>query len=143
MDDKGHGVKATVIDLGLSRMDAGDGQHGAKVHWTPFDEEIFMGEGRMSHAVDDGMGSWHSTGDYQFDVYRYMRDYNRDDWEDFKPMTNVMVGPHLASGPSFRRLTFCRPVASLPCEETPAFQEAQGSGSPAQAAIHRSAFHGT
>ena len=45
MDDLGHGVQVTVIDLGLSRMDAGDGSDGDQVHWTPFDEEIFMGEG--------------------------------------------------------------------------------------------------
>jgi len=31
------------------------------------------------------------TGDYQFDVYRLMRKYNGDDWETFKPLTNVMV----------------------------------------------------
>jgi serine/threonine-protein kinase haspin len=47
MDDLSHGVQATVIDLGLSRMDAGDGRDGDRVHWTPFDEEIFMGEGKI------------------------------------------------------------------------------------------------
>jgi len=45
MDDLSHGVEATIIDLGLSRMDAGDGGCGDNVHWTPFDEEVFMGEG--------------------------------------------------------------------------------------------------
>ena len=45
MDDLAHGVQATVIDLGLSRMDAGDGSDGDQVHWTPFDDEVFMGEG--------------------------------------------------------------------------------------------------
>ena len=45
MDDRSHGVQATIIDLGLSRMDAGDGADGECVHWTPFDEEVFMGEG--------------------------------------------------------------------------------------------------
>lgn len=48
MDDLGHGVQATVIDLGLSRMDAGDGDKGVEVHWTPFDDEVFMGEGTSS-----------------------------------------------------------------------------------------------
>lgn len=47
MDDLSHGVEATIIDLGLSRMDAGDGGCGDNVHWTPFDEEVFMGEGRF------------------------------------------------------------------------------------------------
>jgi serine/threonine-protein kinase haspin len=45
MDDSHHGVQTTIIDLGLSRMDAGDGDDGNPVHWTPFDEEVFMGEG--------------------------------------------------------------------------------------------------
>lgn len=47
MDDLSHGVEATVIDLGLSRMDAGDGTGGNKIHWTPFDDEVFMGEGTL------------------------------------------------------------------------------------------------
>lgn len=45
MDDLAHGVRGTLIDLGLSRMDAGDGAGGERVHWTPFDDEVFMGEG--------------------------------------------------------------------------------------------------
>ncbi|KAF7301926.1 Other/Haspin protein kinase [Mycena indigotica] len=73
MDDPIHGVRATVIDLGLSRMDAGDGSGGETVHWTPFEEEIFEGEG-----------------DYQFDIYRYMRDHNGDNWEAFSPLTNSL-----------------------------------------------------
>jgi serine/threonine-protein kinase haspin len=47
MDDLGHGVQVTIIDLGLSRMDAGDGSGGHRVQWTPFDEEIFLGEGEL------------------------------------------------------------------------------------------------
>lgn len=50
MDDQRHGVKVTLIDLGLSRMDAGDGAGGELVHWTPFDEEVFMGEGGFFHS---------------------------------------------------------------------------------------------
>ncbi|KAG6878574.1 hypothetical protein C0993_003029 [Termitomyces sp. T159_Od127] len=73
MDDPLHGVRATLIDLGLSRMDAGDGDGGEMVHWTPFEDEVFMGEG-----------------DYQFDVYRMMKEYNGGAWEGFKPLTNVM-----------------------------------------------------
>jgi serine/threonine-protein kinase haspin len=45
MDDPRFGVKATVIDLGLSRMETKDGR-GPKTYWTPFDEEIFEGEGQ-------------------------------------------------------------------------------------------------
>ena len=76
MDHPSHGVQATLIDLGLSRMDAGDGAQGVAVHWTPFDDEIFEGEG-----------------DYQFDVYRIMKEVNGGDWEGFMPLTNVMVLP--------------------------------------------------
>ena len=46
MDDRSHGIQATIIDLGLSRMDAGDGE---RVHWTPFDDEVFMGEGMKTN----------------------------------------------------------------------------------------------
>jgi hypothetical protein len=48
MDHHAHGVRATLIDLGLSRMDAGDGDGGEIVHWTPFEDEVFMGEGAYS-----------------------------------------------------------------------------------------------
>ena len=54
MDDLSHGVEATIIDLGLSRMDAGDGGCGDNVHWTPFDQEVFMGEGRFYHYRTPG-----------------------------------------------------------------------------------------
>ncbi|TFY83052.1 hypothetical protein EWM64_g948 [Hericium alpestre] len=69
MDHPSAGVKATIIDLGLSRMDDGEDD----THWTPFDEEIFEGEG-----------------DYQFDVYRLMRQNNGNNWEAFRPLTNVL-----------------------------------------------------
>ncbi|OSD04637.1 hypothetical protein PYCCODRAFT_1386882 [Trametes coccinea BRFM310] len=78
MDDVDHGVLVTIIDLGLARMDAHDG-NGHHIHWTPFDEETFEGEG-----------------DYQFDIYRMMRTHNGDSWEDFKPLTNVMWLHYLA-----------------------------------------------
>ncbi|KAI0375861.1 hypothetical protein BV20DRAFT_1040419 [Pilatotrama ljubarskyi] len=78
MDDPDLGVLVTIIDLGLARMDAHDAD-GQGVHWTPFDEETFEGEG-----------------DYQFDVYRLMRAHNGDDWEQYRPLTNVMWLHYLA-----------------------------------------------
>jgi serine/threonine-protein kinase haspin len=45
MDHLVHGVKATVIDLGLARMDTQADDGSTEVCWTPFDEEIFEGEG--------------------------------------------------------------------------------------------------
>ena len=45
MDHDAYGVKATVIDLGLSRMDPDDEDETSGVHFTPFDDEVFEGEG--------------------------------------------------------------------------------------------------
>ncbi|TFY71992.1 hypothetical protein EVG20_g1023 [Dentipellis fragilis] len=77
MDHPSVGVKATIIDLGLARMDGGSDT--TAIHWTPFDEEIFEGEG-----------------DYQFDVYRLMRKCNGGEWEKFNPLTNVLWLHYLA-----------------------------------------------
>ncbi|KAG6880157.1 hypothetical protein C0992_004609 [Termitomyces sp. T32_za158] len=66
-------------DLEAYRMDAGDGDGGERVHWTPFEDEVFMGEG-----------------DYQFDVYRMMKEHNGGAWEEFRPLTNVMWLHYLA-----------------------------------------------
>lgn len=46
MDHPTHGIEATVIDLGLARMDAVHEDGELDVRWTPFDEEIFEGEGQ-------------------------------------------------------------------------------------------------
>jgi len=73
MDHLVHGVKATVIDLGLARMDAHADDGSTEIRWTPFDEEVFEGEG-----------------DYQFDIYRLMRKHNGGSWADFRPLSNVM-----------------------------------------------------
>ncbi|KAH8118464.1 hypothetical protein DFH11DRAFT_1503102 [Phellopilus nigrolimitatus] len=75
MDDPSHGVQSTIIDLGLSRIDSGH----KDPYWTPFTEENFEGEG-----------------DYQYDVYRMMRKHNKDEWQSFMPLTNVMWLHYLA-----------------------------------------------
>ena len=67
-------MKATIIDLGLARIDYISEGSGDDVCWTPFAEEIFEGEG-----------------DYQYDIYRMMKKYNKNEWEKFNPLTNVMV----------------------------------------------------
>ena len=64
-------VNVTIIDLGLARI---DDVRRDDVCWTPFDEEIFDGEG-----------------DYQYDIYRMMRKHNGDEWEKYRPLTNAMV----------------------------------------------------
>ncbi|KAI0346874.1 hypothetical protein BDW22DRAFT_1321916 [Trametopsis cervina] len=76
MDDDAHGVRATVIDLGLSRMESGDANG---LHFTVPDEEVFEGEG-----------------EYQFDVYRMMRVHNGNSWRPYRPLSNVMVSAHCA-----------------------------------------------
>jgi len=89
MDDLEHGVQATIIDLGLSRM---DGSNRVDVHWTPFDEEVFMGEGMpYGHPPYQGLTRTVYVGDYQFDVYRLMREHTNSDWKGYHPLTNVMV----------------------------------------------------
>lgn len=44
MDDDVYGVRATIIDLGLARMDSHEHDRAA-VHWTTFEPEVFEGEG--------------------------------------------------------------------------------------------------
>ena len=44
MDDPVHGVQATIIDLGLARIDSNPNGEG-QTYWTHFDAEIFEGEG--------------------------------------------------------------------------------------------------
>lgn len=73
-DDALFAVQATVIDLGLARIDDGSGSDSDGVRWTLFDDETFDGEG-----------------DYQYDVYRMMREHNGNEWKHYKPLSNVMV----------------------------------------------------
>lgn len=69
------GVRVTLIDLGLSRMNT----HTRNPWFTELEPEIFEGQG-----------------DYQFDVYRMMKAHcfsgtGESGWEVYKPLTNVMV----------------------------------------------------
>jgi len=64
-----NGVFASIIDFSLSRM--------SKDGFIIFDDlakysDLFVGEG-----------------DYQFDIYRMMKDHNQNDWQKFCPKTNV------------------------------------------------------
>ncbi|KDQ08844.1 hypothetical protein BOTBODRAFT_179480 [Botryobasidium botryosum FD-172 SS1] len=83
MDHATHGIKATIIDFGLARINALSGAGGAVkgvgyssnlgAHYTVLEDVIFEG-----------------SGDYQFDVYRMMRSHNGGMWDAFRPFTNVM-----------------------------------------------------
>ena len=63
------GVKATIIDFGLSRLNTDQSQ----VVWSQIPQEVYEGVGD------------------QWDVYRSMRDEIKGDWEGYHSITNVMV----------------------------------------------------
>ena len=65
-------MTSTIIDFTLSRMES---DVSGQTHYIPLsDEAYFNGEG-----------------DYQFDIYRMMRDEIKEDWKSYQPKTNVMV----------------------------------------------------
>ncbi|XP_039950145.1 serine/threonine-protein kinase haspin homolog [Bactrocera tryoni] len=63
------GVKATIIDYTLSRMTFDNCCHYNDIS---SDEDLFT-----------------ASGDYQFDIYRMMRDVLGNNWESFEPRTNI------------------------------------------------------
>ncbi|XP_018010108.1 uncharacterized protein LOC108667577 [Hyalella azteca] len=66
-----HGVRATIIDFTMSRLRHSE----SSVVFNDLckDPDVFKGEG-----------------DYQFDIYRAMRDVVGENWNKFEPKTNVM-----------------------------------------------------
>lgn len=65
-----NGVLASVIDYTLSRLR----KDGAVIYTdVSHEDELFGG-----------------VGDYQFDIYRHMKEHNQNDWKSFKPYTNVL-----------------------------------------------------
>lgn len=72
-----YGVNAVIIDFTMSRLE----QDGGLVY--------------VDLAADPTL--FESKGDYQFDVYRLMRDQNHNRWERFCPKTNVMWLHYLAT----------------------------------------------
>lgn len=65
-----HGVKVTIIDYTLSRM--------------VFDGVCFYND--LSN--DDELFS--AGGDYQFDIYRFMKSRLKNHWERYEPYTNIL-----------------------------------------------------
>lgn len=65
-----NGVFVSVIDYTLSRL-----RKGGAVIFTDVshEDELFSG-----------------VGDYQFDIYRRMKEHNQNDWKSFKPYTNAL-----------------------------------------------------
>ncbi|XP_018551377.1 LOW QUALITY PROTEIN: uncharacterized protein haspin [Lates calcarifer] len=71
------GVLVRIIDYSLSRLEIDDLTVSCDIS---NDEELFMGQG-----------------DYQFDIYRLMRQENGNNWSDFHPHTNVLWLHYLCS----------------------------------------------
>ncbi|CAB4070515.1 GSG2 [Lepeophtheirus salmonis] len=67
------GIKATIIDFSLSRLTCQVKQ----------DEPIFK-----DISKDEALFS--AVGDYQFEIYRLMRESNQNDWKSFTPYTNIL-----------------------------------------------------
>lgn len=65
-----NGVKATSIDYTLSRI-----RYNDCIFYQDLAADAELFEGR---------------GDYQYDIYRSMRFHTDDQWERFKPVTNVL-----------------------------------------------------
>ncbi|KAM6940659.1 serine/threonine-protein kinase haspin [Xenentodon cancila] len=71
------GVLVRIIDYSLSRLEIDDLTVSCDIS---NDKELFMGQG-----------------DYQFDVYRLMRQENGNDWSSYHPHTNVLWLHYLCS----------------------------------------------
>ncbi|KAG7458739.1 hypothetical protein MATL_G00223850 [Megalops atlanticus] len=64
------GIHVNIIDYSLSRLEIDDLTVSCDIS---NDEELFMGQG-----------------DYQFDIYRKMREENKNNWNEYNPHTNVL-----------------------------------------------------
>lgn len=78
LDPAVSGIKATIIDFGLSRLDMPmatptPAQMPTRATWTELPVEVYDGKGE------------------QWDVYRSMKGLFGEDWEGFKPISNVLV----------------------------------------------------
>lgn len=71
------GVLVRIIDYSLSRLEIDELTVSCDI---AHDEELFMGQG-----------------DYQFEIYRLMRQENRNDWSGYNPHSNVLWLHYLCS----------------------------------------------
>ncbi|XP_037573195.1 serine/threonine-protein kinase haspin-like [Dermacentor silvarum] len=86
------GVKASVIDYTLSRT-----RIGGQVYYTDLSRDSVLFQG---------------TGSYQYDIYRIMKEQNGDDWEAYRPHTNV-VWLHYLLKKLFQKLPKTKQVADV------------------------------
>lgn len=81
------GVAATVIDYSLSRLSfalSGNTSGSGSGAISGGDRAALYND----LATDDGL--FDAVGDYQFEVYRLMRDKLGNDWKNFEPYTNIL-----------------------------------------------------
>ncbi|XP_050678782.1 serine/threonine-protein kinase haspin homolog isoform X2 [Leptidea sinapis] len=71
------GVKATIIDYSLSRATLG------------LADDV-RSSGTLFTNLGDDESLFDAVGDYQFDVYRLMRDRLGNVWHNFEPYTNIL-----------------------------------------------------
>ena len=72
---KTDGVKTSIIDFSLSRLS--------------LDKVTIFNNLSEEPSLFTAKGKDHTGGDYQFDIYRKMREVNGNKWELFTPKTNL------------------------------------------------------
>ncbi|XP_048851777.1 uncharacterized protein haspin [Brienomyrus brachyistius] len=90
------GVLVNIIDYSLSRLEIDDLTVSCDIS---ADEELFMG-----------------TGDYQFDIYRKMREENNNSWSEYNPHTNVLWLHYLVDkllSMKYQQKTLSKPMKDL------------------------------
>ncbi len=70
-------------------------------------------------------------GDYQFDVYRMMKEFSKSKWDGFYPFTNVLVGTFSALVIFVAKVLFIV-VAALSPVQTPSIQSPEASSNPTE-----------
>ena len=69
------GVKTSIIDFSLSRLS--------------MDKVTIFNDLSEDPSLFKGRGKEHEGGDYQFDIYRKMKEVNGNKWEPFTPQTTL------------------------------------------------------
>ncbi|KAI9634839.1 uncharacterized protein MKK02DRAFT_37715 [Dioszegia hungarica] len=93
LDPSTSGVKATIIDFGLSRLRAAD---EARVVFTPVPDDVLEGEGE------------------QWDVYRAIDKRIQGDWEGYHPISNLMWLQYILNLLLLRIPSLKRPKTKFP-----------------------------
>uniref|UniRef100_A0AAY4ACK2 Serine/threonine-protein kinase haspin n=1 Tax=Denticeps clupeoides TaxID=299321 RepID=A0AAY4ACK2_9TELE len=118
------GVHVNIIDYSLSRLEI----DGLTVSCDiSADEELFMGQG-----------------DYQFDIYRKMREANNNSWKEYNPHTNVLWLHYLTDkllGMKYKSSTKSAQMRALKNSLTCFYEELLSYRSATDVLQHSSLFH--